>query len=344
MKIVNITKVIQILAPPDTHEVLPHGSSGKTQDGDLYFSSLTHKWYAIEKHEDITNLFAVARKKIWNPEGLSERKLKILTKRNRLLSREEHERIINLGGLNTLGRHKLYVINDGDDSILSFGRTNNWTYATPHPINYFLELPEEEFVNGKKESHKVAPKGFRLVTNEDYVIRKGDKVWWNTSDRWNDTRGLEGIKREKAYHYAKAFATPITEPKFKVGDKVKVIHPDGLIATIKEVRKGEDGSVKYDASFGCLILKGIEENQVYKFKLVRWCLDTAPKIPYYVRSNDKEVLEKKVFLVTGGRFEDYITIDWMGYKIDYQYLFENCEYSLDGKTNWKPCATQVELT
>lgn len=340
MKTANITTTIQMPAPLDIYEVLPSNSSGKTQDGDFYFDTIAHGWYPVKIHGDITNFFAVARKKIWNPEGLSEEQLKMLTENNRLLSEEEHNRLVALEGLKDKIIHKLYSLYN-NFVFFCHGDVYGQTYATPTPPNYFLELPEEEFVNSKKESYKIAPEGFRLITNEDYIIRKGDKVWWNTSNCWNNTRGLEGLKIGKAYQ-AKAFATPITKPKFKVGDRVKVIHPvDGPIATIEDVRRSEDGSVKYDSSFGCLILKNIEENQVYKLTLVCWCLDTAPKDSYYIRSNKKSVEAKqKVFLVTGG-FENHVTIDSFGVYINYQTLLENFEYSLDGKTDWKPCAIQV---
>lgn len=86
-------------------------------------------------------------KPVWNPENLPQEALDKVPEGERLLSKNEHYRLVKKGGLRVAGKHTLRSWQGKEwwTRGKSVGDMEYWTYCTPHPEGYFDTLPDSEF-------------------------------------------------------------------------------------------------------------------------------------------------------------------------------------------------------
>lgn len=183
MKEKTTTIQIDIPSPPETHYLLPQEWKGKVelQGCDLAYdcdrgwrdTNTGVRWLG-------SAVLAVARLRPFNPQGLSDDIFRKLPMNARALSDAELERFRELGELEEPDEKLLYWLSiKADWQGKNRGRyTKTHAYATLHPANYYLELPDTAFVEGEKELNAPRPpKGYELITDQNDTCRKGDLVW-----------------------------------------------------------------------------------------------------------------------------------------------------------------------
>lgn len=267
---------IEIPSPPNTHFLLPQEWKGevKLQEEDMGYMS-EFGWYRLTPDDIWQTSLAVARLRPRNPQNLSDDVFRKLPMDARALSDAEFKRLEELGGL-VVEDEKLLSWDYGDWLVGMFGSSVIDTYATLHPANYYLELPDSAFVGGKKQEAK-------------------------------------------------------TQPKFKVGDKVKVltgVQKGTDIATITNVNYDQSLEITFDdgatGSYDAVNLAHV--------KLVCWMPDTRPAGPVFIRQKDKP-------------YDVMLALQWTpvyvllagGHRPQWKRLLEAYEWSADGKNNWQPC-------
>lgn len=201
-KTVTIEMQIEIPAPPDTHFLLPQEWKGKVkfQREDMVYSAV-HGWYELYPDGIWKNAIAVARLRPRNPQNLSDDVFRKLPMDARALSDDELERFEKLGGLVVEDEKLLGFPNNFNvwSAGFSGGYTKDYAYATLHPANYYLELPDSAFVWGKKKlAAPMPPEGCELVEDLDYVIKEGDWVWLNDDKVWEPAEGCIGMTVKEA--------------------------------------------------------------------------------------------------------------------------------------------------
>lgn len=209
-KTIKVKKEIELPAPPEKYYFIPHREEGITiRAGDLLRNDNEGSSWCGWPHLAGVKLNPndyLARLRPHNPQGLSDEILAQLPDKAHFLSKEEDEKLKQLGGLKACDKNLLCWCGD-EWACGNFGNAIRLTYASYHPEGHYLTLDESEFRNSEqKPEAPTPPEGFELVTDPDYVCQEGDMVWVAVCNKWDMAKGMVGYKAVKNCPY---FATPI---------------------------------------------------------------------------------------------------------------------------------------